>query len=344
MGKIKFKPNYVTAITPDVQEYYTPDLDKEYDEPLTTRYGTTEIVKGVVNPSKHSALRIPYPESVWHKRNPDIPLYMNYDQSTPGREYRDYLEGRGPAAELINPDGSNYKVGMSITKYAPFSEYYNQDRAINSDIQRFYVPARADVSTAKGAGEAIGDYNNLSEAMHNYRPFLRGNTFYDSWYSFYNLGDEAKKNDEQIIETALRNSGGDIKGAFEEAQDRVSSAGLRVLYSLLRYYDDPRVKNRQQAGDQVKARFFNAYDEANRYYNTAEGIPERDARYFNLQFATPEEKRAFYSQPSPQEEARLRGVNSYSRGGRLRVPKRNSYGDRLGRADGLGTDDYDVYF
>lgn len=36
--------------------------------------------------------------------------------------------------------------------------------------------------------------------------------------------------------------------------------------------------------------------------------------------------------------------NSYSRGGRLRVPKRNSYGDRLGRADGLGTDDYDVYF
>lgn len=36
--------------------------------------------------------------------------------------------------------------------------------------------------------------------------------------------------------------------------------------------------------------------------------------------------------------------NSYSRGGRLRVPKRNSFGDRVSRADNLGTDDYDVYF
>lgn len=36
--------------------------------------------------------------------------------------------------------------------------------------------------------------------------------------------------------------------------------------------------------------------------------------------------------------------NTYSRGGRLRVPKRNSYGDRVSRADNLGTDDYDVYF
>lgn len=36
--------------------------------------------------------------------------------------------------------------------------------------------------------------------------------------------------------------------------------------------------------------------------------------------------------------------NSFSRGGRLRVPKRNSYGDRVSRADNLGTDEYDVYF
>lgn len=37
-------------------------------------------------------------------------------------------------------------------------------------------------------------------------------------------------------------------------------------------------------------------------------------------------------------------TRSYSRGGRLRVPKRNSYGDRVSRADNLGTDEYDVYF
>lgn len=37
---------------------------------------------------------------------------------------------------------------------------------------------------------------------------------------------------------------------------------------------------------------------------------------------------------------------SKARGGRLRTraPRRNSYGDRVSRADNLGTDDYDVYF
>lgn len=40
----------------------------------------------------------------------------------------------------------------------------------------------------------------------------------------------------------------------------------------------------------------------------------------------------------------LKDDNQLSRGGRLRVPKRNSYGDRVTRADNLGTDEYDVYF
>lgn len=36
--------------------------------------------------------------------------------------------------------------------------------------------------------------------------------------------------------------------------------------------------------------------------------------------------------------------NTNARGGRLRTPTRDRYGNRIGRADGLGTDDYDVYF
>lgn len=37
-------------------------------------------------------------------------------------------------------------------------------------------------------------------------------------------------------------------------------------------------------------------------------------------------------------------ANVQARGGRLRIPTRNSYGDRVARAEGLGGDDYDVYF
>lgn len=56
----------------------------------------------------------------------------------------------------------------------------------------------------------------------------------------------------------------------------------------------------------------------------------------------------YLSEPSALVEAKKlfqqNNGNQLSRGGRLRVPKRNSYGDRVSRADNLGTDEYDVYF
>ena len=64
MPRIKFKPNGTTAVAPNVPEYCNPDFDKGYDEPLTTMSGTAELVKGVVNPNKHSVLRISHAESV----------------------------------------------------------------------------------------------------------------------------------------------------------------------------------------------------------------------------------------------------------------------------------------
>lgn len=74
-----------------------------------------------------------------------------------------------------------------------------------------------------------------------------------------------------------------------------------------------------------------------RYNDTPKGRDEaeKEARPMSELSHTPD----WYFKPSY-----LKDDNRFSRGGRLRAPKRNSFGDRVSRADNLGTDEYDVYF
>lgn len=361
---------FETPRTPDVKRYH-PNRYADENTPLTPYYGRDELVQGIVNPSKHNKLIIPYPEAAWLEDNDNYNIWQSNGPTKYLRATQETKRPEIPNEELLRKDGSNRRVNSELVARS------KKGRPVEiKDIDRSYQLNPVDLRKASGAGNILGSANLLREAMGNWVNFVNKSITLDSWYDTAIDVDKVKSKDAAILSAALAANNGDIRKTFNEVEDQLSDEGKRALYTIIGLYSSK--ENEEWAGydENVKNRFFNANDAAGKLYYETDEFPERRAGYFNLQFATDEEKRKFYSHQTPEERLRFKhkmdniraeqelarqkraaelGVdlskttngqsNVKARGGRLpKAPTRDKYGNKIARADNLSTRDYDVYF
>lgn len=182
---------------------------------------------------------------------------------------------------------------------------------------------------------------------------------------------------------SLRGQYGNLEDAFAAAMESrmITNSTANVLQAVIGNTGIPikrrgLTENPSKRQNAIATKYFNTLREAHALYTTDPNSPEKSAA--NAVYASdiydggpykyaggvrdniigdsdykqvPYEY-AKYSQLAPSLQTRYipeppQESKKYSRGGRLRTaPKtlRDRYGHRLGRAEGLGNDDYDVYF
>ena len=286
--------------------------------------------KGNINPGDATTLPFYSYVSNFMERNPNQTVYR-----TPKHGDDIYH------SEPVKKDLSNIRFGDSFSTVNPLGD---QGRAMfDNKIQPTPFLRRVNLRNPKQAANIFATYDYLGSSLQDWESAIRGNNFLAG---FYDLDTEnSLPRDARIIRKCLEQANGDTKTAYYNALNSgISEWGYKALKSIIGYQEDSNIPNERRGAiwEADYDRFWNAYEKALELYDRDQNRGTSPYSVYNL---TDEEDMAELV-PNKLYQ-RSAEANKYSRGGRLRTaPKtlRDRYGHRLGRAEGLGNDDYDVYF
>lgn len=238
-------------------------------------------------------------------------------------------------AELVKDDYSNILPDDSFTTVDPRDQ---TGAMFDTSIQPTYYHKRLDINDKKDAAGVLTAYDYLVSAMKDWKSALRGSNWLNGFYDEYSRQNISRDADQ--LARIIGNANGDAETALENLKG-VSHQTSAALYSILGHRmppDLPWDKRGALLNDNL-TRFFNAYNKIKDLYNTGSDQPSTAPTMPRDKFGDD------YIRQQALESIRL--PNSYSRGGRMRTaPKsfRSPNGYRVGKADGMGDDEYDVYF
>lgn len=316
---------------------------------VTYRRTVTPGVKGNVTQAMIDSRRLPFyhPVGDYMINNPGKPVY----QSATTDLDRQYYQSR-PAVEVVKPDLSNLRRGMSFSTLDPNKYSWDLIQSKGADIEETDILPRAVVRNPEEAATVFAQEQSLKDAFDDWGGYVRANPYLRSIYRTLTDGSTDIQDAAKIMRAARERYGDDwhnvinyIMPFFDNGQHGQTYEALGSLFGYTHPVGAAWSPDRRQAlwGANVD-RLANAIKAAHRYFSINDGEDPRQYqrgtyKTISQEDADQELYDGMINGFKPQTPS-----NSYSRGGRLRVPKRNSYGDRVSRADNLGTDEYDVYF
>lgn len=267
----------------------------------------------------------------WQAKNPEGELWrLDY----PGTDY--------DTAERVKPDFSNLRPTDSVLPFNPFA--YSQDRIYQyRSIQPQVMLKRVNIDDPKQVATIFKAYDNIRNVMNDWEGALRDDAYLDGFYDLDT--DERKREDGWLIRQNIEKAGGDVKRGLEAAfKDlRISNWGYQALKSLIGHREDSSIPigDRDKLLDANFDRFFNAYEKANSMYDRNANKASSPIGYKRV---SDPDYNEWFRQKADED---FRRANHLSRGGRMSTPPKSFRvpgGYRVGRAEGLGNDEYDVYF
>lgn len=302
------------------------------------------------------------------KKHPGEPIYI-----TPG--YIDYHRNDGfEGSYILNPDLSNLDA---YGAYSTRNPEFDQDGAMqDNSIPRTGIPARVNLTNENSVRNIKLTEKLLNDMFTDYESIINGDAYFKSCYGPHVRNDAELRRivqrDAEILSNIRQQAHGDYGKMYELAvRSQLSAGGYEVLKraigntGLARRGEDPA--KRQEL---LTQRALNGIRDVNQFYDFDPNTPFRlptvnflanevgdrysdpynqvrgDLKYkrspYNYRtYNIDESQNSHYSPETPREP------NSFSRGGRMSTPPKSFRvpgGYRVGRAEGLGNDEYDVYF
>lgn len=301
--------------------------------PIPASLDFYDYKRGNITPEDIENAPLPMYDSVasWQAQHPEGELWR---VAFPGDDY--------DTAEPVKSDFSNLRPNDSVLPFNPLE--YSQDRLYQDrSIKPQVMLKRVNIDDPKQVATIFKAYDNIRNVMNDWEGAIRDDVYLDGFYD--QDTDDRKREDGWLIRQNIEKAGGDVKRGLEAALNdrRISNWGYKALQSLIghKYPSTIPIKDRGKLLDANFDRFFNAYEKANSMYDRNANNGSSPIGYKRVSDPDYDE---WFRQKADED---FRRANHFSRGGRMSTPPKSFRvpgGYRVGRAEGLGNDEYDVYF